>query len=91
VNVGLFAAHKIVSEYAESIKRSWRICGKNLCIYGEDAKRLLACSPSTPKDRILSIFRIVMVQHEIFLDPYFLHKMGWIEKPFHATVPLAIF
>ncbi len=36
-NLGLFALNKIISEYAESI---WRILGKNLSIYGEDAKRL---------------------------------------------------
>jgi hypothetical protein len=31
-------------------KRFQRIHGKNLCVHGEDAKRLLACSPNTPKD-----------------------------------------
>jgi hypothetical protein len=30
-------------EYAERI-------GKNLCVYGEDAKRLLAYSPNMPRD-----------------------------------------
>jgi hypothetical protein len=31
-------------------KRIWRIRGKNLCVHGEDTKRLLAYSPYTPRD-----------------------------------------
>jgi hypothetical protein len=31
-------------------KRIWRIREKNLCVHGEDAKRLLAYSPYTPRD-----------------------------------------
>jgi hypothetical protein len=31
-------------------KRIRRIRGKNLCVLGEDAKRLLAYSPNTPRD-----------------------------------------
>jgi hypothetical protein len=31
-------------------KRIRRIRGKNLCVHGEDAKRLLTYSPHTPKD-----------------------------------------
>jgi len=28
----------------------WRMLGKDLCVHGEDAKRLLAYSPNTPRD-----------------------------------------
>jgi hypothetical protein len=31
-------------------KRIPRIRGKNLCVHGEDTKRILTYSPNTPKD-----------------------------------------
>jgi len=49
-------------------KRIWRIRGKNLCVHGEDAKKLLRYSPSRPKDK-----------RHIFLDSFYLHYMGWIK------------
>jgi hypothetical protein len=46
------------------------------CVCGEDAKRLLAYSPNAPRDTKLSLYWLIMVQHEVFLNPYFLEKMG---------------
>ncbi len=45
VNVGLIAAHKIVSEYPESINLIRRVFGKNICVNGEHAKSLSALLP----------------------------------------------
>jgi hypothetical protein len=62
-NLGLFAVHKIVSEYA-IFKHIRRIHRKNLWIHGEDAKRLLAFSPKCANTHILNISRLLMVQHD---------------------------
>jgi hypothetical protein len=43
-------------------KRIRRICGKNLCVHGEDAKRLLAYFPNTPKDIKVCISRLIIIQ-----------------------------
>jgi hypothetical protein len=40
--------------HAQCINRIQRMRGKNICIHGSDAKKLLAYSPSTPKDTKLS-------------------------------------
>jgi len=70
-------------------KRIQRIRGKNLCVHGGDAKKLLVYSPNRLIDTKLSISWLLMVQHENFLDPYFLNKLGWIKPKnhCHATVP----
>jgi hypothetical protein len=41
-----------------------------------------------PRDSKLSISRLIMVQHEIFFDPYSTFYKDWYKRPFHATVPL---
>jgi hypothetical protein len=41
-------------------KRIWRIRRENLCVHGEDAKRLLAYSPNTPKDIIICISLLII-------------------------------
>ncbi len=61
VKLGIFAVHKIVSEYAENIKRIRRIHGKNLCVHGEDAKRLWVYSPNTPKDIKVCISQLIII------------------------------
>jgi hypothetical protein len=39
------------SPYAQKVfKRIRRIRGKDLCVHGEDAERILAYSPNTPRD-----------------------------------------
>ncbi len=43
-------------------KRIRRIRGKYLSIYGEDAKRILAYSPNTPKDIKVCISRLIIIQ-----------------------------
>ena len=43
-------------------KRIRRIRGKNLCVHGEDAKRILAYSPNTPKDIKVCISRLIIIQ-----------------------------
>jgi hypothetical protein len=50
VKSGLFAVQKS-SPYARKVFiRIRRMRGKDLCVNGEDAKRLLAYSPNTPRD-----------------------------------------
>jgi hypothetical protein len=40
----------------------------------------------TQRVTTLRISRLIMVQHEIFLDPYFLYKMGWTKPKNHFTL-----
>ena len=40
------------------------ICEKNKSVHGEDAKRLLAYSPNTPRDIKLTITQLIMGQNE---------------------------
>jgi hypothetical protein len=54
--------------------RTWRMC-----------KEALAYSPNTSRDTKLSRARLIIVQNEIFLDPFFLYKMGWIKPKNHLT------
>ncbi len=43
-------------------KRIRRIRGKNLCVHGKDAKRLLAYSPNTPKDIKVCISQLIIIR-----------------------------
>jgi hypothetical protein len=43
-------------------KRIRRIRRKNLCVHGEDAKRLLAYSPNTSRDIKVCISSLIMIQ-----------------------------
>ncbi len=43
-------------------KRIRRILGKNLCVHGEDAKRLLTYSPNMPKDIKVSFSRLIIIR-----------------------------
>ncbi len=47
-------------------KRIRRIRRKNLCVYGEEAKRLLTYSPNTPKDIKVCLSRLIIIQILIF-------------------------
>jgi hypothetical protein len=63
----------------ERIWRKWQIgviCGtqnhllirgKNLCVHGKDAKRLLTYSPNTPKDITVCLSRLIIIQLLNFL------------------------
>ena len=50
VKSGLLAAYKSSPYARKKFKRIRRMRGKDLCVNGEDAKRLLAFSPNTPRD-----------------------------------------
>jgi hypothetical protein len=63
VNLG-FAVQKSSSNKQKVFTNIRRICGKNLCAYGEVAKRVFAYSPNMPRDTKLCITRLLMVQHE---------------------------
>ncbi len=43
-------------------KRIQRIRGKNLCVHGEDKKRLLTYSPNTPKDIKVCLSQLIIIQ-----------------------------
>jgi hypothetical protein len=49
-NLGYLRYTKSSQNIRKVFKRIRRIRGKNLCVHGEDTKRLLAYSPNTPKD-----------------------------------------
>jgi hypothetical protein len=42
-------------------KRIGRIRGKNLCVHGVDAKRLLTYSPNTPKDIKVCLSQLIII------------------------------
>ncbi len=63
--LGLFAVHKISAKSIKTYSEN-TVHGKNLCVHGEGAERLLAYSPNTPKDTKLSISGLLMVIHENF-------------------------
>jgi hypothetical protein len=52
--------------------RTWKRCIKTVGV--------LAYSPEKLRDTKLSISQLIMMQHEICFDPYFLYKMGWIKQ-----------
>jgi hypothetical protein len=68
------ANFRVVSVYKSSLntqkifKHIWRTRRKNLCIHGEDTKRLLECSPNTLTSTKLSISWLIIVQHEILFS-----------------------
>ncbi len=43
-------------------KRIRRIRGKNLCVHGEDAKRLFTYSPKSPKDIKVYLSRLIIIR-----------------------------
>jgi hypothetical protein len=43
-------------------KRIRRIRGKNLCVHGEDAKRLMAYSHNTPGDIKVHISQLIIIR-----------------------------
>jgi hypothetical protein len=63
-----------------------RIRGKNLCTYGEYAKRILAYSPNMPRDIKLGIFQLIMEQKEKTSDSLFLSLMGLNKPKNHFTL-----
>jgi hypothetical protein len=66
-NLGLFAVHKSSPNARKVFKRIWRIRGKNLCVHREDANRLLAYSPYTPRDIKECISPLIIIQIYIHL------------------------
>ncbi len=50
VKSGLFAVQKLSPYTRKVFKRIRRMRGKDLCVNGEDAKRLSAYSPNMPRD-----------------------------------------
>jgi hypothetical protein len=49
-NGGYLRYTKLSPNRRKVFKHIRRIHGKNLCVHGEDAKRILACSPNTQRD-----------------------------------------
>jgi hypothetical protein len=61
-NLGLMRYTKSSLNARKVFKHIWRIREKNLCIHGEDAKRLLAYSPYTPGDIKVCISPLIIIQ-----------------------------
>jgi hypothetical protein len=64
--LGLFAVHKIVSEYG----------GKNLCIHGEDAKRHKTLNISFNNNMNFNFFKIIPKNHLTLLS---LLNVSWLQ------------
>ncbi len=68
------------------LKHIQKIRGKNLCIHGVDAKRLLTYSPNMPNDINLCLSQLIIIRILNFLDSFCLHYMGWIMPKNHLTL-----
>jgi hypothetical protein len=70
-------------------KRSWRIRGKNLCVHGEDAKRLLAYSHNTPRDIKVCISQLIIIriQKKLGIFPSTQDGMDQAKKTFSSYCP----
>ncbi len=55
-----------------------RMRGKNLCVHGEDAERILAYSPNTPKDIKVSISQLIIIQIKNLFG-FFLSKLYGVD------------
>ncbi len=61
--IGVICGNSKSSPNTQKVFKSIRrIRGKNLCLHGEDAKRLLTYSPYTPKDIEVYISRLIIIQ-----------------------------
>jgi hypothetical protein len=60
-NWGYLRYTKLSPNMQKVFKRIQSIRGKNLCVHGEEAKRLLAYSPNTPKDMKVCISRLIII------------------------------
>ncbi len=83
--------------YTKSSPNTWKVFkrirrkrGRNLCVHGEDSKRLLAYSPNKPKDIKVCKSRLIIIQIFNFFGFFLsiLYGMDKAKKPSHATVPL---
>ena len=61
-NHGYLRYTKLSPNARKVFKRIRRMHGKNLCVHGEDAKRLLAYSHNTPRDIKVLISQLIMIQ-----------------------------
>ncbi len=71
-NYGFLRSKKSSSNTQKALKRIRRISLKKLCVaYIEETheKRFLVHSSNTSRDTKLSIFWLILVQHENLLDP----------------------
>jgi hypothetical protein len=61
-------------------------------IISKYTERIFTYMEKTQRDTKVRISRLMMVQHEFFLDSYFLYSIRWVDfsqkKPFLATFPL---
>ncbi len=73
-NWGYLRYTKSSSTTRKVFKRIRRMRGKNLCVYGEDAKRLLAYSPNTPKDIKVCIYWLIIIRIKKFFG-FFLSSL----------------
>jgi|688.fasta_scaffold891320_1 hypothetical protein len=74
----LFAGYKIVSKYAERVYTYMKL-------YVHEAIRTWR---RRSKTQTIRYPRLILVQHDIFLDSYFLYKMCWIRPKNHFTLSL---
>ncbi len=56
-----------LSPYARKVfKHIRRLRGKDLCVHGDDTKKLLAYSPNMPRDIKVCISSLIIIQIKIF-------------------------
>ncbi len=63
-NQGYLRYTKLSPNARKVFKRIGRMHGKNLCVHGEDAKRLLAYSHTTPRDIKVRISQLIIIRIE---------------------------
>jgi hypothetical protein len=61
-NQGYLRYTKLSPNARNVFKRIRRMHGKNLCVHGEDAKRLLAYSHNTPRDIKVRISQLIIIR-----------------------------
>jgi hypothetical protein len=90
---------KFLSAYSSFFLRTWRIRGKDLCVHVEDAKRLFAYSPNTPKEIKVYISQFIIKQIlnllRFFLSPLWdglsqktISRYCPFNAPLHPPLPL---
>jgi hypothetical protein len=89
-NQGYLRYTKLSLNARKAFKRIRRMHRKNLCGHGEDTKRLLAYSHTTPRDIKVRITQLIIIRIErnCMFFPSTLDGMDLAKKPSHATVLL---
>ncbi len=90
-----FCVFFILSAYSENTKKVFKRIRripqiqvhKIVSVYAE---RIFASMEKTQRYTKLRVSWQIMIQHEFFLAPFFLYKMGWIKPKNHYTATVLL-